>query len=203
MALGLYGNLQTTYGWSKTSSRIRHELYGRYHKYSARSSGLLYSRFTRLVSPTFNSLGQPCQMQYIENCYPSRPCQRLMCFGTLPALPCTFFMAPRRIQKDMMHSIVIHECGWYSKTHLGVRNVSKFNFNWAHFLTTFKGSSSIISQSSSQLASSSQSTVTSTIQSANRGKTYRPEHSQTSARGAPCTFYFFILVRYIFSYIVF
>ena len=79
--------------------------------------------------------------------------------------------------------------------------MSQFNFNWAHFLTTFKGSSSIISQSSSQLASSSQST--STIQSANRGKTYRPGNSETSARGAPCTFYFFILVRYIFSYIVF
>jgi hypothetical protein len=93
-------------------------------------------------------------------------------------------MALRWIQKDMMHSTISHECGWYSKTHLGVRRVSRSNFNSTHFLTTFKvSSSSIISASSS---SSTQSA--STIQSADRGKTFRPERSRASDRGAPCKF---------------
>ena len=101
-----------------------------------------------------------------------------------------FFLAPQPIQKDMPHSIIIPECHWYLKTHLGVRKVSRSNFNSTHFLTTFKGSSfSIISASSdlfSKSASSSQSA--STIQPADRGKTLRPERSRASAREAPCTF---------------
>ena len=76
---GLSRDLQTTYGRSKTPSRICHELYGHFYKYSVCSSGLLHGRFTCFVPPTFISLGQPCQMQHIGNCYPPRPCRCLVC----------------------------------------------------------------------------------------------------------------------------
>ena len=86
-----------------------------------------------------------------------------------------------------MLSLLIHDIGWYSKTHLAVQRVSRFNFSSTHLLTFFKGStSSIISASSSPSISSSQSTLT--IQSAGRGKTFRPERSQASAQAAPCMF---------------
>jgi hypothetical protein len=101
-----------------------------------------------------------------------------------------FFMALQLIQKDMAQSMLIHESGWCSKTRLGVQRVSQSNSSLTHLLTTFKDSiipvSSRQSASSSQAASSSQSS--STIQSADHRKTFRPEHSRASARGAPCTF---------------
>lgn len=94
-------------------------------------------------------------------------------------------MAPRPIQEEITHSIVIHECGWYSKTHLGIRRVSRFNFYYTHLLTTPKGpSSSIISASSSQSSQPASSSHTALIP--HRGKALCPERSRASARYAPC-----------------
>jgi hypothetical protein len=44
-----------------------------------------------------------------------------------------FFMAPQPIQKNISHSLLIHERGWYSKIHLRVQKVSRSNFNSPHF----------------------------------------------------------------------
>jgi len=45
------------------------------------------------------------------------------------------FTALQRIQRDMAQSIIIHECGWYSKTHLGVRRVSQSVFLTQHIFS--------------------------------------------------------------------
>ena len=104
---------------------------------------------------------------------------------TCPSLQ--FLMALQLIQKDMAHSMLIHESGWCSKTHLGVQRVSQSNSSLTYLLTTLKGSTSlIISVSSSRSASSSQSF--STIQSVDHCKMFCPECSWASAQGAPCTF---------------
>ena len=54
-------------------------------------------------------------------------------FLNTPHLLLPFFMALHPIQKNMMHSVIYHECGWHSKTHLWVQRVSQSNFNSSHF----------------------------------------------------------------------
>ena len=113
---------------------------------------------------------------------------------TCPSLQ--FSMALQPIQKDMAHSMLIHESGWCSKTHLEVQMFSQSNSSSTHLLTTLKGliisvassqsASSSQAASFSQAASSSQSSLT--IQSASHHKMFCPEHSQASAQGAPCMF---------------
>ena len=48
-----------------------------------------------------------------------------------------FSMALQLIEKDMARSMLIHESGWCSKTHLGVQRVSQSNSSLTYLLTTF------------------------------------------------------------------
>ena len=108
-----------------------------------------------------------------------------------------------------MHSIPIHRCGWCSKTHLEVWQVSQSNFSSTHLLTTFKGSTfSITSTSSSQSApshqsvSSGQSASSSQSASTIQSTDHHLEHSWGSAWGAPCMFTPLFLYG-IFPYIIY
>ena len=169
------------YGWSKTAGRIHHELYGHYYKYSAQNFSMAGLPVWFLQPLAAWDSPVRCNVLLLSNLTVSYVFQKT----THPSLQ--FFMALQLIQKDMVHSMLIHESGWCSKTHLGVQRVSQSNFSLTYLLTTFKGSTTlIISVSSSKSALSSQSS--SIIQSVDHHKMFCPEHSQASAQGAPCTF---------------